>query len=245
MWVFLTPNIHLIQPSDTRLVSTWVWGSVQHIEAAVGHGFSIVGQNYDAWRWRFGLDGGTFMTFEPGGTLTFHLMTFDGTFGLPFDLRIDRWVFRTEWRHDSAHFGDGVRYASQKPPPSSLDIYSLESLALFAGYAGMWGQPQVGARWVYHAVNEAPTAVLQAGLQLEWDGLERTPYVSITGKQPIGGLGHPSLSGQIGLRLEQDWAFRCGLQGYVGGNDAGRLTQQREQRLGLWFSWSPDESSWL
>ena len=240
MLLFFPGNVHMIQTANTTQVATWVYGGSNEIEAAVGHGYPIIGENRDSFRWRLGIDGGAFMGFQPGGTLTFHLMTIDGSFGVPIDFQYADWVFRGEWRHDSAHFGDGIRYLKNRPPINALDTYSRESLGLFVGYDLRWLQPQFGGKWVYHVLDRNPYFILQGGAVLGEFSQSWSPYLAIYAQSSLGIEGSSRFVGQLGMSTSQKQSFKVSIQAVVGANDAGRLESQQEQKIGLWIHFDPE-----
>ena len=234
MWVFWGTSLYLVQPSDLRQVGNWAWGNGDQIKAAVGNHFSLLGQDLDALKWRLGIDGGVFMTFEAGGPLTFHLQTVDGTFGVPIDLRMDRWHFRSEWRHDSAHFGDGIRISGNKPPAEALDSLSYESLALYIGYNSPIVQPQLACRV---STTRNGTAC-KVGTTVLMPNRDSSPYLASTIRQASGVFGGPSLSAQIGYLWSEAWTFRTGIQWYNGAHDAGKLSDTQIRFLGFFMNWN-------
>lgn len=234
MWTLWGTSLMLVQPSDQRQVGNWAWGNGDHINAAVGNHFSFVGQDLAALQWRLGIEGGVFMAFDTGGPLTYHLQTIDGTFAVPIDLQREKWVIRAEWRHDSAHFGDGIRMNDQKPPENALDTLSYETVGLYVGHRGAWFQPQAGCRLSTRRTG----ALCQLGVIYTVQTQRSTPYVAGTYRAAGGVLGGSNFSAQLGYQWSDHWTFRTGLQWTSGANDAGKLSHIEIHRLGIFLNWN-------
>jgi len=178
-----------------------------------------------------GLAAGTWMRFGAGGELTFDLLTFDGLFALPLDLRSGRWAGRLQWAHVSAHWGDGVRKADEKP--TNLDPWSREYLQVQGGPRLGPVRLYAGARALVHSLPGAPPLAFQAGGEV-WGRWTTAPYLAadVQFAQEFGWA--PALAGQLGV----SWArgpsrLRVALAGRVGPEDTGKLAGAREATLGL------------
>ncbi len=182
--------------------------------------------------WSLGVLAGVFMGFDPGGELTFNLLTFDGAFGLPLDLRAGPWNARLAWVHESAHLADGYRVSGGRPPEDALGTWSREALRLqvareFGGFL-----PYLGAQGVTHAVDRGAGVGGQAGLV--WAG-PRHLFAALDVRAESDTAWRPALSAEAGLawRGEGSRVLRLGVAAYAGPQPAGRLRDEELRYVGL------------
>ena len=189
------------------------------IEAAIADGFVLLRYDAHAWAVQLGLASAGFLSFDPKGSLTFALMTFDGLVALPITITHGDLAHTVEWAHVSAHYADGIRGVLGY---GEIDTgtYSREYMRwTTALQAGPW-TPYVGARALIHTIPLVAPWGFQAGLQ--WDGGDKLPLFAAIDARAAA---------------EHDWQGRW--RGQVG----GRFTGPRERgiQLGLECARGPDE----
>lgn len=105
----------------------------------------------------------SFMGFSAGGELTFDLITFDGLFAFPLDIKWGDWSARLQWAHLSAHWGDGVRKLGALP--TQVLTWSREFVVFQLRRDLGPVHPYIGLRYVTHSPNMPPPLALQAGTE--------------------------------------------------------------------------------
>jgi hypothetical protein len=244
-WLLLPAALHSPVYIDPREPLSRVRLRSDGIDAAVGDSVPIVELSVGRLQAQLGLTGAVFMGFEPGESLTFYLLTFDGLFGAPLDLRWRDWEARLQWTHLSAHFGDGVRQLDQPPPLELQGAFSREWVALTLGrhlLPGTAGLQELyafaGGRAIYHAVDDGGGPALWVGAQADW--LERHgPYLAAQLMVAAEQQWTPSVSVQAGGRLGAGGGVRLGGVFYTGRGQAGKATGEPEQHVGLQIAFGP------
>jgi hypothetical protein len=211
------------------------------IDAAMADGLALVGGQVGEAEVSLSLSCGVYMGFLPGAEWTFHLVTFDGLFGLPVDVRWRNLEGRLALVHASGHFADGVDELDPIPPDGGA--WSREWLSL-AGGAHLFDldggelYPYAEIRYIYHIVDGQPTLGGAVGVNLDW----RRPVGAYLGAH-LSASGDPAwwptLAGEVGGQLAGSRALRIGLAGYIGENDAGKFAGEAERYLGLSVSFAP------
>ena len=251
--LLLLPGLSLHTPfyGATREPYTQLTVQAERIEGSIGRDIPLIGQRSlpaPAWGsrevgsldWQVNLAAGTFMGFSPIGELTFDLLTFDGIFGLPVDLRWNQLELRVGWFHLSAHFADGIRRLPDKPDSSSQAGYSREWMDIYAAYWLGPVRPYLGARLSLHSADGQAGPGVQLGLTTShrhsWG-----PYLGadLSMRREFG--WQPTLSGQTGIELngQNHTSLRLGLAGYYGMRDEGKHAGESESYLGLTLGFSP------
>ena len=151
-----TPHIASTRETTSRVV---LHGAA--IEAAMADGLALVGCEIGEAELSLSLATGVYMGFLPAAEWTFHLVTFDGLFGLPLDVRWRDLELRLSLMHHSGHFADGID--ALDVPPDDDGAYSREWFALSGGMhllpfaAGGELYPYAELRYVHHIVDAEPT----------------------------------------------------------------------------------------
>ena len=219
------------------------------IDAAMADTFGFVGMDGlvvggQPLAWQLGLGAGLYMGFLPGGELTFDLVTFDGVFGLPLDLTWGRLDARLALTHLSAHFADGVRQIDG-PLPTDVGPYSREWVELNLGVQVGPVHPYLSGHVITHSADGGSGPAFGAGLDAE---LPRRI-------SPIGGVWFgarqeqdwtPAFSAQVGVGLRTDdprsdvvpATLRLMADAYAGPNQAGKLEDRVERRIGFLLGFS-------
>lgn len=219
------------------------------IDAAMADTFGFVGMDGltlggQPLAWQLGLGAGVYMGFLPGGELTFDLVSFDGIFGLPLDLRWGRFDARLSLTHLSAHYADGVRRIDG-PLPEDTGPYSREWAELNLGVQLGPAHPYVSGRIITHSADGGAGPAVGLGVDA---ALPRRV-------SPVGGVWYgarqeqgwtPAFSAQLGLGLRADDArddvapamLRLMADAYVGPNQAGKLEDRDERRVGFLLGFS-------
>lgn len=207
-------------------------GEADRVDAALGARFPLVRAEGEGWQVQLGLSAGGFMGFVPDDGLTFHLATFDGTFGLPVEAAVGSFAGTVQWTHTSAHFGDGLREA--EIDPREHEAYSQEALSLLGGIALGPARPYAGVHVVLHGgdPDDIPLAI-QAGAEVEapW---RIAPYAAADAQFRGDESWTPNLTGHLGGRAHVGpHRLRLALVGRTGRDAAGRLHDQEERYVGL------------
>lgn len=242
-WVPLPEtSVWALPVADTRSALSTVLlradGEGLAIDAALGADFPIVGASFGEVELQVGLLAATFMAFGAGGELTFDLITFDGRFGLPLDLRAGPWSARVEWVHVSAHYGDGVR--SQGELPQNLNAYSREFMNVYGSRD--FTVPDVlearlllGGHALLHAEPEAaPWAIQVAGeVRGPW---AITPYLAADLQAAQEHNFRPALAVQAGMEAASGpRRFRLAFAARLGPDEAGKTAGEEDRWVGLIF----------
>lgn len=215
------------------------------LTAAVGQTVPVVGVQAGELRAQVGLLGGVYMGFQPGRELTFYLLTFDGIFGIPVDVRWRSLEARLAVTHLSAHYGDGIRLLERYPGPERQGAFSREWVALTVGahlFEGVAGLQEVyaftGGRAIYHVVDDGGGAAAWAGVQADWlprHGPFAAVQVMAAGEQDWT----PNVSVQVGGRLGASGRIRLAGVFYTGRGQAGKESVDPEQHVGAQVAFSP------
>ncbi|MDG1480462.1 MAG: hypothetical protein P8R54_12765 [Myxococcota bacterium] len=234
--------LHTNHIASTRETMSRVVVRGSGIEATMADGLALIGGSLGEAEVSLSLATGVYMGFLPGAEWTFHLVTFDGLFGLPVDIRWRNLEGRLALVHLSGHFADGIDKLDTVP--ESAGGYSREWLSLSGGAhllplpGGGELYPYAEIRYIYHIVDGAPALGGAVGVNLDWHrpvGAYLGAHVSGQSEQDWW----PTLAGEVGVQLSGARTLRIGLSGYVGENDAGKFAGQPERYLGLSVSFAP------
>ena len=232
-----TPHIASTRAPISRIV---LRGS--GIEATMADGLALIGGPVGETEVSLSLTTGVFMGFLPGAEWTFHLVTFDGLFGLPVDVRWRNLEGRLALVHHSGHFADGIDKLDSIPEDGGA--YSREWLSLSGGAHllvfedGGELYPYAEVRYVYHIVDADPTIGVSAGMNMDF-GRPVGPYFGMHLSGTAEQDWWPTLAGEVGISVAGARALRVGLAGYIGEDDAGKFAGQAERYLGLSVSFAP------
>ena len=178
------------------------------------------------------------MGFSPGGSLTFHLMSLDGRFGLPLDLQRGPWGLRLMWAHDSAHRGDGVRADPEAwPEDGGWKPHSREWVEGRVSWRGSGATAQLGIRQITHSVDEGGGLQLVGGLTVQGQG--PGPYAAGHVHASAEHGWEPAMSGELGLSWGETTLLRVALVGQTGPDAAGQLAGSPDDWIGLRLELSP------
>ena len=161
------------------------------------------------------------MSFRQGGPLTYHLLTLDGTFGLPLAYRHEAWTFEGGWRHTSAHLADGTRLDTDDARAPST--YSREELWMRASRQGDWLRPFAGGSWLVRTTPSVPRGALELGAQVDW----RLLFVEVRASYTGTTLG---LDGFVGSGNDAAW---LGLYASRGADRRGQYLGDTDSAVGL------------
>ncbi|MDP6931761.1 MAG: hypothetical protein QGG40_02550 [Myxococcota bacterium] len=236
----LLPGLTLFAPrmADTREVGSWLVWHPSGIEAALGGDMALLGGELaNGVEWRTGLRAGSFMGFHPGDSLTFHLETFDGLFGVPLEVGWKGVELELTWSHVSAHFADGLRAQGERPPEDS-EPYSLEWIELGLGYGAEWFRPYAAVRSTVHTVSGETGSELRGG----WTALGRgslAPYHAFDVHGALQGDEIATVATQAGIRwsTRNGPSMRGGVTAHRGLDEAGKRAESREQYVGVLLAW--------
>ena len=165
---FLTwfPAEPLLEPSlaDPRAPASQVSTHLgqDHLDATLGLDVPIA-QVEDV---QVHLVAGGWMSFRQDGPLTYALLTFDGTFGVPVQVAWEGWRFEAGWRHVSAHLADGTR---MNGPELRIPItWSREVLWTRAARPVGPVTPWVGASYLARTTPVVQRWGAEVGARAEW-----------------------------------------------------------------------------
>ena len=174
----------------------------------------------------------TFLGFRSEQELTFDLLTFDGYFGFPVDIRRDIWAARFQWAHVSAHTADGMRKA-QPDPPVPEGAWSREYWQLQGGPEFDWWRVYGGVMMVTHSIHDSGRWDLQVGGSVEGPWTV-APYAAFDLKTQQTFDWAVTVNSQVGARFDGErQRIRLGLSYYAGLEDTGKLESREERYLGL------------
>lgn len=234
--------LHTPYIASTRETTSRVILRSSGIEAAMADGLSLFGGAVGEVEVSLSLATGVYMGFLPGAEWTFHLVTFDGQFGLPIDVRWRNLEARLSIVHQSGHFADGIDELEVPPEDGGAD--SREWIALSGGVhllpfaAGGELYPYAEIRYVHHIVDAEPTVGLAVGVNLDWRR-PLGPYLGSHLSASAEGAWQPTVAAELGLQISGARDLRIGLAAYAGANDAGKLAGTDEQYLGVSVSFAP------
>lgn len=203
------------------------------IDANLGADFPVVEMDVGEVRAGLGVAAVGSMGFQPNGSLTFELETFDGTFAFPIDAAWGPLRARFQWAHTSAHFADGVR--NDPEHIGKRGTFSREWIQLQV--AGLVGPVTVygGGRAVLHA--EADVAPFGAQLGAEVYGpWVVAPYAAADLQLYDEQDWQPRIAGQLGAAVRVGHTrFRLAFVARTGAEDTGQLYAEDKQYLGMVF----------
>ena len=234
--------LHTPHIASTRETTSRVVLRAAGIEAAMADGLALAGGSLGEAEVSLSLATGVYMGFLPGAEWTFHLVTFDGQFGLPIDVRWRNLEGRLSLVHLSGHFADGIDELDVMPEDGGA--YSREWIALSGGVhllpfaAGGELYPYAEVRYVHHIVDAEPSVGGAVGVNLDW----RRPLGPYLGAHLSGaaeGAWRPTVAAEAGLQIAGARDLRVGLAVYSGDNDAGKFSGSDEQYIGLSVSFAP------
>ncbi|MFT5683982.1 MAG: hypothetical protein ACI8RZ_004917 [Myxococcota bacterium] len=234
--------LHTNHIASTRETTSRVVVRGSGIEAAMADSLPLVGGAVGEVQVSLSLSTGVYMGFLPGAEWTFHLVTFDGLFGLPVDVRWRNLEGRLALVHLSGHFADGIDELDELPEDGGA--YSREWLSLSGGVHALeladGGElyPYAEIRTIYHIVDGDPALGGAVGVNVDW----RRPIGAYLGAHVSGESEQgwrPTVAGEIGVQLAGSRTLRIGLAGYAGDNDAGKFAGESERYLGLSVSFAP------
>jgi len=202
------------------------------IDAAIAAEIRIGELSVAGWQVQPLISAATFLGFRSEQELTFDLLTFDGYFGFPVDIRRDIWAARFQWAHVSAHTADGMRKV-QPDPPIPEGAWSKEYWQLQGGPQLDWWSAYGGVQLVTHSIHDSGRWGLQLGGAVEGPWAV-APYAAFDFKTQQTFDWAVTTSGQIGARVDGErQRIRLGLSYYRGLEDTGKLEGREERYLGL------------
>lgn len=203
------------------------------IDANLGADFPVVQLDAGALRAGLGVAAVGSMGFQPNGSLTFELQTFDGTFAFPLDAAWGPMRARLQWAHTSAHFADGVR--NDPEHIGNRATFSREWLQLQV--AGLLGPATLygGGRVLLHAESEPNPLGAQVGAEVVGPWVV-APYAAVDLQLYGEQEWQPRLAGQVGAAVRVGHnRFRLAFVARYGVEDTGQLYDEDKQYLGMVF----------
>ena len=170
------------------------------------------------------LVGGAWMSFRNDGPLTYALLSFDGTFGVPVQVAYESWRFEAGWRHISAHLADGTR---MNGPELRIPIaYSREVIWTRAAYPLGPVQPWLGVSYLGRSTPALKPWALQAGARAEWRFLFAEVDLQIAAEDPDVAVG-------VVLGVQRERRVHLGLRAYRGPDRRGQFLGEDDAWVGL------------
>jgi len=241
-WQFLPgSNTRPVLWADGREPMSRVTGRTgqTRLEATLADGFVAFRYDADAWAVQIGLASGGYLSFDPKGSMTFALVTFDGLVSLPITFTHGDLAHTVDWTHVSAHYADGIRGVLGY---GEIDTgtYSREHLRWTTAFqAGRW-TPYLGARVLIHSIPEVAPLGFQAGLQ--WDGRADLPlFAAVDGRAAAEHGWRARLRGQVGARFEgpRDRGVQLGLECARGPDEKGKWEGREDPYCGVFLALEP------
>ena len=169
------------------------------------------------------------MSFRQDGPLTYALLTFDGTFGVPVQVEYERWRFEGGWQHQSAHLADGTRMTGERHIPIS---YSRE--VLWTRVAAELGPvtPWLGGSFLARSTPALSPWAVQAVAQAQWRFLFASVDLQLRAEDPDLAVG-------AWLGVQHDQRVNFGLYGYRGPDRRGQFLGEDDTWVGLRLALRP------
>lgn len=236
-WLWLPPTaLYPLPVADSRSPLSSVvlrFEDELKIDANLGADFPLVQLDAGPVHAGLGVAAAGSMGFQPNGSLTFELQTFDGTFAFPLDAAWGPLRARLQWAHTSAHFADGVR--NDPEHIGTRATFSREWLQLQV--AGLVGPVIVygGGRAILHAEDDVSPLGGQLGAEVYGPWVV-APYAAadlqLYGEQ----AWQPRVAGQVGAAVRVGHnRFRLAFVARTGAQDTGQLYAEDKQYLGMVF----------
>jgi len=233
--IWLPAMVHNPHFADTRGLASRLTMHTGGLEGVMAHDQGIVASTMtgeSGLRVQAGIFAAVYMGFDPGGELTFNLVTFDGRFGVPVDITVGRLGLRTAWVHQSGHYADGVRLQDDRPEGDVPEPHSREWLEIHGHWDVDWISPYLGVGHVVHAVDGGHGQRLMMGFNGDTKGATGL-YWSADLQADAERDWSPRVAAQAGVYARQTGLLQLGLVAVHGPEDAGQKWDECEQYVGV------------